>query len=126
MVQNKNVTRIKSNTIPYDVDKTEINEIILPEGICVLERNALYHVKIKERIVIPSSVTRIGGNAFNLMPEAYVVCDKNSYAYLYCRENGIKNSVDIYRTKGVCAYCGGRFIGIFRKRCIRCGEEKDY
>lgn len=126
LFQTKNITRIKSDTIPYDVDKTEISEIILPEGICVLDRTALYHVKIKNRIVIPSSVTRIGKYAFNLMPEAYVECDKNSYAYLYCRENGIKNSVDIYRSKGVCTYCGGRFMGFFRKRCSRCGEEKDY
>lgn len=126
LFQSKNITRIKPDTIPYNVDTTEISEIILPEGICVLDRNALYHVKIRNRIVIPFSVTRIDKYAFNLMPEAYVECKKNSYAYLYCRENGIKNSVDIYQSRGVCTYCGGRFIGFFRKRCSRCGEEKDY
>lgn len=123
--RSKNVTRIKSDTFPYDVDKREINEIIVPEGIRVLEKSALYPLKIKNRIFIPSSVTRIGAYAFDLMEGAYVECDKDSYAYFYCRKNGIINSVDLKR-KGVCAYCGGRFIGLFKKKCSKCGREKNY
>ncbi len=123
------VTRIKSNTLPFSAVKEEVDELFVPNGICVIDRHALDNVKVKNRIIIPSSVTRIGDYAFDLMPDAYVECDENSYAYLYCKENGIRNSVDIsnnYKSKGVCAYCGGRFSGLFKKKCSLCGKEKDY
>lgn len=123
------VTRIKSNTLPFSAVKEEVDELYVPNGICVIDRHALDNVKVKNRIIIPSSVTRIGDYAFDLMPNAYVECDENSYAYLYCQENGIRNSVDIsnyYKSKGVCAYCGGRFSGLFKKKCSLCGKEKNY
>ncbi len=31
-----------------------------------------------------------------------------------------------YRQDGVCQYCGGKFKGIFRRTCTRCGKRKDY
>lgn len=123
------VTRIKSNTLPFSAVKEEVDELYVPNGICVIDRHALDNVKVKNRIIIPSSVTRIGDYAFDLMPDAYVECDENSYAYLYCQKNGIRNSVDIsnyYKSKGVCAYCGGRFSGLFKKKCSLCGKEKNY
>lgn len=33
---------------------------------------------------------------------------------------------EIYRSKGVCQYCGGAFKGLFNKTCTRCGHPKDY
>lgn len=123
------VTRIKSNTLPFSAVKEEVDELYVPNGICVIDKHALDNVKVKNKIIIPSSVTRIGDYAFDLMPNAYVECDEKSYAYLYCKENGIRNSVDIssyYKSKGVCAYCGGRFSGLFKKKCSLCGKEKDY
>lgn len=30
------------------------------------------------------------------------------------------------REQGVCQYCGGRFKGMFTKKCAACGREKDY
>lgn len=123
------ITRIKPNTLPFNAIKEEVDELVIPDGICVIDKYAMDNVKVKNRIVIPSSVTRIGDYAFDLLPNAYVECDANSYAYLYFRENGIRNFVDIsnyYRASGVCAYCGGRFSGLFKKKCSLCGKEKDY
>ncbi len=123
-------TRIKSDTLlTYSHTNSEIDEIVLSDTVCVLDSYALCYVKIKNRIVIPNKVTKIGSRAFELMPEAYVECNENSYAYYYCKENGIRNSVDIsnfYRSKGVCAYCGGTFSGLFNKKCRICGKEKNY
>ncbi len=31
-----------------------------------------------------------------------------------------------YRAKGLCQYCGGTFKGLFTKKCVNCGKEKDY
>lgn len=125
----KGITRITSDTLPFSTVKQEIKEFIIPDGICVIDNHALDNVKIKHRVVIPSSVTRIGDYAFDLLPKAYVECDANSYAYIYCKEKGISNSVDIsrsYKSKGLCAHCGGRFSGLLKKKCILCGKEKDY
>lgn len=126
--KSKDVTRIKSGTIPFSLN-TEVDSILIPEGICVLDENALSNAKVRQKIVIPDSVTRIGRYAFSLMQNAYVECSETSFAYVYCKENGIHNSVDIskfYRSKGVCAHCGGKFSGLFRKKCSKCGITKDY
>ena len=31
-----------------------------------------------------------------------------------------------YRSRGVCQYCGGKFKGLFSKKCSACGTPKDY
>lgn len=136
LCSSKIVTRIKTNTIPTKrdafglvADKPVVDEIVLPEGVCVIEEQALNNVRVQKRIIVPASVKRIGERAFELTEDAYVECQENSYAYYYCKENGIRNSVDIsnyYRTQNLCAHCGGGFTGLFRKKCAICGIEKDY
>ena len=32
----------------------------------------------------------------------------------------------LYRSQGVCQYCGGTFKGLFSKSCSSCGKKKDY
>ena len=124
----KEATRIKTGTFHFSMPIPVIDEIIVPNCIHILEEEAFRYAKIRKRVVIPSSVAMIGKKAFELMPDAYVECDKKSYAYLYCKENGIRNSVDIsyYKSKGLCSYCGSRFEGLFKKKCCQCGMEKNY
>lgn len=31
-----------------------------------------------------------------------------------------------WKSDGLCQYCGGTFRGLFKKKCDRCGKEKDY
>ncbi len=31
-----------------------------------------------------------------------------------------------YRNQNLCQYCGGSFKGVFTKKCVNCGKEKDY
>lgn len=78
----------------YAFQFDDVEEIIIPKGICVIEDNAFYNLVITKRIVIPSSVTRIGENAFKLGTKAYVSCDKNSFAHYYCCVHKIRNSAD--------------------------------
>lgn len=129
LCQNNNITRIKSYTIPYGTNRIEIDEVILPNNIRIIEKMALLGILITKKISIPSSVIKIDKYAFSLTPNAYVECEKNSYAYFYCKKNNIKNSVDMYeyyKSKGLCAYCGGKFIGLFKKKCEICGKGKNY
>ena len=30
------------------------------------------------------------------------------------------------RKQGLCQHCGGTFKGLFTKKCVKCGKEKDY
>ncbi len=124
----KGITRIKSETLPLGPVKESVEEISIPQGVYVIDSHAFDNVKVKKRIIIPASVVRIGTSAFDLMSEAYVECPVGSYAYLYCRENGMRNSVDIsnYKAIGVCVHCGGSFTGLLKKRCSICGRKKDY
>lgn len=129
LYHNKEATRISRFSFFSLSSNSEIDEVIIPDGIRVIDSFAFENVKIKNKIVIPSSVIMIGSYALNLMPGAYVECDEDSYAYFYCRKNNIKNSVDMsnyYRSKGVCAYCGGNFTGLLYKRCSVCHRKKNY
>ena len=31
-----------------------------------------------------------------------------------------------YRSQGLCQHCGGKFKGLFGKKCAKCGKPKDY
>ncbi|MDR0908857.1 MAG: hypothetical protein LBM77_03740 [Spirochaetaceae bacterium] len=37
-----------------------------------------------------------------------------------------KNMQMVWQRQGRCAYCGGEFKGIFKRRCIKCGKEQNY
>ena len=37
-----------------------------------------------------------------------------------------KNLKSFFRAAGLCGHCGGKFRGLFRKTCIKCGKPKDY
>lgn len=55
-------------------------------------------------------------------------CDVYHWNYLMdpltiCQMQENKNE---YSQKGLCAYCGGTFKGVFTKKCSKCGREKNY
>lgn len=118
----KNITRIKK----FRSSSYEVDQVIIPSGVIIIDDLAFNNIKIMKKITVPDSVIQIGKWAFNLDENAYVECLPKSYAYNYCKRNNINNSVDLYRDKGVCTYCGARFSGIFKKKCSECGREKDY
>lgn len=120
------VTRIKSSTLPYANPAPSVDVLAVPSSVCVLDEGALCNAIIQNKIILPDTVTQIGENAFQLDPKAYVECSPTSYSYYYCSNNGIRNSVDIYRSMGRCTYCGGRLVGLFKRKCSCCGKEKDY
>lgn len=109
--------------------EVKVNEIIIPGSVEKILDYAFTGFKIKNTITIPDSVTSIGTEAFLLSGNAYVICSENSNAYKYCKEVGLRNLPDIKKertSKKVCQYCGGKFSGIFKKKCSICGKEKDY
>ena len=103
-----------------------ILDIIVPEGVCELQDHAFAQLRIRRRLALPSTLKRIGENAFILGPDAYVDCEMGSAAYAYCKERGIRTSADmeLWRQYGRCQYCGGNFS--FLKNCKLCGKHKDY
>lgn len=106
----------------------KIAKLIIPNSVTKIEDFAFSDI-IANEIIVPDSVTEIGYEAFKLTSDGYIVCAPHSYAYIYAKYHDLKNSVDIandYKIKGVCAYCGGEFSGIFKKKCSLCGKEKDY
>lgn len=37
-----------------------------------------------------------------------------------------ENTRSQWRRQGVCQYCGGRFHGVLKKKCLNCNRERDY
>lgn len=118
----KFITRIKK----FKSTSYEVDQVIIPSTVIIIDNLAFNNIKIMKKITVPDSVIQIGKWAFNLDENAYIECSPKSYAYNYCKRNNINNSVDLYRDKGVCQYCGAKFSGLFKKKCSECGREKDY
>lgn len=109
--------------------QVKVDEIIVPNSVEQILNNAFAGFKIKNTITIPDSVTSIGAGAISLSEDAYVTCSEDSYAYKYCKEAGLRNLPDLKKermSKKVCQHCGGKFSGLFKKKCIICGKERDY
>ena len=106
----------------------KISKLIIPDSVTKIEAFAFSDIIVNE-IEVSNNVTEIGVGAFNLSADGFIACAPDSYAYKYAKYHDLKNSVDIandYKIKGVCAYCGGNFSGVFKKKCSICGREKDY
>ena len=50
---------------------------------------------------------------------------RNGYepAKKYCEKYAQK---DQYIANGLCSYCGGNLKGLFKKKCVKCGKNKNY
>lgn len=108
---------------------TTLETLTIPENIVLIENGGISKFKITKSIIIPNSVKHIDDNALNLDKNAYVICDKSSYAYQYCKENKIANSVDLsdlWKSQNYCSFCGGELRGVFKKRCSVCNRIKNY
>lgn len=109
---------IESHVFKHARKSVEYTELIIPKSVKKIEAFAFCDIAVK-RVIIPNSVTDIGVSAFNLTSDGFIVCDAESYAYKYAKENNLKNSVELER----CNYCGGEFSGLFKKKCGLCGRR---
>lgn len=109
--------------------QVRVSKIIVPDSVEKILDTAFAGFRIRNTITIPDSVTSIGAGAISLSEDAYVTCSEASYAYKYCKEAGLRNLPDLKKermSKKVCQHCGGKFSGLFKKKCSICGKEKDY
>lgn len=67
-----------------------IEKIRLNEGVINIGKNAFYNNKSLKIIYIPDSVKYIDENAFAKTYDFTIVCNKDSYAEKYSRQNNIK------------------------------------
>ena len=78
---------------------TQLNNVFLPEGLQTISNNVFYGCNSLEEMYIPESVMYLGIQAFgyiddeNSMPvvnkDFVLDCVRDSFAYVYARENGI-------------------------------------
>lgn len=106
---------------------TDVEEVIVPEGVFEIQANAFHFIRINKSIALPDTLTEIGENAFVLADGAYVKCGEGTVAYRYCKQHGLKNSVemDMWKKYGRCQHCGGS-LSILLRKCKDCGRRKDY
>lgn len=88
-----------------------LTEINLPETITSIDSCAFRNCQNLQSVYIPESVESIKQGAFSKCDQLRNVTGKKSL---------------LYKSQGRCQYCGGEFTGVFKKKCTRCGHEKDY
>ncbi len=80
------------------IDCVNLEEIMLPIGVEYLGDKVFYGCDNLQIVSIPKTVMHIGDNAINA--HVVVSCDKESYAYQYCKNNNI--SVKNYGKEKFC------------------------
>lgn len=73
---------------------SRVENIIIPDTITEIQDFAFCDIKVSGFVSIPNSVTSMGRHPFTLEKNAYIKCSRGSYAYQYCIENQLPNSVD--------------------------------
>ena len=101
-----------------------LNSIQLHNKIISINDNAFENCKNLKTITIPKSVQTIGKNVF-------LNCEQLNKIIIYKKFNintfvGSKYFKEIQKRNNRCQYCGGEFMGIFKKACQKCGKWKDY
>lgn len=62
----------------------------------------------------------------NKMYESFETWQKEFDEYKSQARTAIRNDKEKYKKSNLCQYCGGRFNGLFSKKCSQCGRIKDY
>lgn len=53
-------------------------------------------------------------------------CWKDAPFHLYKVRAAYDKQANQWKAENVCRHCGGKFKGLFKKKCSNCGLEKDY
>lgn len=71
----------------------KVDKIIIPTSVKKIGSHAFWFIQAQE-IVIPNSVVEIGEETFNLSDNGFIRCDAGSAAYRYAVANKLRNTVD--------------------------------
>lgn len=109
-----------------------LTSIILPKGITTIEERVFSGCDALRSVFVPGSVTAIAQTAFDGCKKVTIFAPENSFAWQWAenerimvRDDAIIKQ-DYYQSAGLCQYCGGKFKGLLRKKCVSCGKLRDY
>ena len=94
----KNLRKI---TLPSSIKNIELqaffsgkfDTVIISDGITAIPDASFYMCNGLGKIHIPDSVTSISGAAFNMSEPYTIICNKNSYAMSYAKDNNIPYAI---------------------------------
>lgn len=96
------------------------------EGILAVNWHGVSYNAVKK----DGSVIQVTPNGINTMPNLRIFDDLLSYKNIIQSRQADANRKEIQYDQnianGVCMYCGGKFKGLFTKKCSLCGEIKSY
>ncbi len=117
---------------------SKLSEVTIPEGVTSIGNSSFLCCTALTSVKIPASVNSIGSGAFNgcsslanvtFLEDNISINDGAFIGTPYKDNKSISNKQSKqvhYRKQGLCQYCGGKFTGVFTKKCSRCGKPKDY
>ena len=102
---------------------SSLTSIEIPEGVTSIGEYAFYNCRSLTSIEIPNSVTSIGEKAFNECKNLLFICEKDSYAYEYAKENNI--NVDT-SDQTIVKFNDENLYSKIKEICNDLGKVKDY
>ena len=102
---------------------SSLTSIEIPEGVTSIGEYAFYNCRSLTSIEIPNSVTSIGEKAFNECKNLLFICEKDSYAYEYAKENNI--NVDT-SDQTIVKFNDENLYSKIKEICNDLGKMKDY
>ena len=109
-------------------DCSSLKSITLPNGVTSIESDAFKGCSSLDFVNIPASVTNIYDTAFD--DDIKLVMNGEEIYFSEIKrvkaEKCVAEEKAERRNQNLCQHCGGRFKGLFTKKCSSCGKEKDY
>ncbi len=89
IIENMTADYTASNTAPWYKYKDYIKTVQILDGVTKITNYDFYGCNKIANITIPNSVTSIGASAFSGCNNVQIICNADSYAANYCKQNGI-------------------------------------
>ena len=133
-------TSLNTVTIPYGVNSistrmfkgTALGEVELPGSIGAVASEAFAGCVRLWKVVLPDSLPAVGPHAFDRCPAlthiewpGHSIIRDSIEAFSDTPAAAEARATD-WRLARRCQHCGGVFKGFIFKRCIDCGQRKDY
>lgn len=111
-----------------------LNSVTILGKIKTIPIGAFFRCKSLSEVALPDTLSKIDYSAFsecvNLqsinIPDSVVEIDSTAFKKCSNLKSITGNSAVFYKSQDRCQHCGGKFKGLFSKKCLSCGREKDY
>ena len=109
---------------------SSLREICIPDSVKSIGRRAFVNCASLKKAILPKDLSSVDMFLFSGCKQLEEIilphCPFTEYRNSFEGTPWAGNRQKAWRRKKLCDICGGSFKGVLEKRCIKCGQKKQY